>query len=162
MPLTTHSDHFDVRDSLGYLVHVVRQEWIDALEQELAPLDLTAAQYKVIILVGSGRASTPMDLCHVLEYDTGAMTRLIDRVEAKGLVKRVAHGADRRSVTVELTAAGHDLYPRLVEIVKEMHQRALHGLTRAEVEELERLLLRVKANMAATRAIPARKAKGER
>jgi DNA-binding MarR family transcriptional regulator len=160
MPLTsTHSERFDVRDSLGYLLSIVRTHWIDALERELAPLDLTAAQYKVIVGLGSGRASTPMNLCQALEYDTGAMTRLIDRVEAKGLVKRVAHGADRRSVTLELTDAGHQLYPRLVEIIKETHQRALRGLTREEVAQLEQLMRRVKANLAEAGAEA--KAKGE-
>src|SRR4051812_42084347 len=116
---------FDLRHSLGYLLTSVRQQWIDAVELELKPLDLTAAQYIVIINVGSGRAKTPVDLCRLLQYDTGAMTRLLDRIEAKGLIRRVAHGADRRCVALEMTPAGHELYPRLLEIVVEMNKRAL-------------------------------------
>src|SRR5882762_11734937 len=92
------AETFDIRDSLGYLLTSVKQEWLDALEKELAPLDLTSAQYIVVAKLGSGRAGTPADLCKVMQYDTGAMTRLLDRVEAKGLIKRVAHGGDRRCV----------------------------------------------------------------
>lgn len=140
---------FDIRHSLGYLVTSVRQRWIDALEVELKPLDLTAAQYIVIVNVGSGRARTPVDLCRLMQYDTGAMTRLIDRIEAKGLLKRVAHGADRRCVALEMTATGDELYPKLLQIVVEMNKRALKGFTREEIEALEGLLQRVAQNVSA-------------
>jgi DNA-binding MarR family transcriptional regulator len=159
MALANPNRHaFDIRSSLGYLLTHVRQEWIDAIEKELKPFDLSAAQYIVILNVGSGRAQTPIALCRTLQYDTGAMTRLIDRVEAKGLIKRVAHDADRRCVALEMTAAGSELYPKLVEIVKEMNRRATKGLTREEIDQLEALLRRVAANVALPDA-PKRNAK---
>jgi DNA-binding MarR family transcriptional regulator len=139
---------FDIRQSLGYLVSSVRQQWIAALEEELAPLDLTAAQYIVMVNVGSGRTRTPVDLCRLLQYDTGAMTRLLDRIEAKGLIRRAAHGVDRRCVALELTPAGEELYPRLLQIVVEMNRRALKGFTREEAAALEEMLRRVAHNVA--------------
>lgn len=145
------SRSFDIRDSLGYLVSHVRQEWIAALEVELKPFDLTAAQYIVIINVGSARAETPVDLCRVMQYDTGAMTRLLDRIEAKGLIRRVAHGGDRRCVALEMTPAGHELYPRLLQIVVEMNKRALKGFSRDEVQALEEMLRRVAHNVSGSR-----------
>jgi DNA-binding MarR family transcriptional regulator len=138
---------FDIRDSLGYLVSNVRSHWIGALEVELKPLDLTAAQYIVIVNVGAGRARTPMELCRLFQYDTGAMTRLIDRIEAKGLIRRAAHGADRRCVALELTESGEELYPRLLQIVVDMNKRALRGFTREEAAALESLLHRVARNV---------------
>lgn len=148
---------FDVRDSLGYLVSSVRQQFIEALEVELKPLDLTAAQYIVIINVGSGRAQTPVHLCRLLQYDTGAMTRLIDRIEAKGLIRRVAHGADRRCVALEMTPSGHELYPRLLQIVVAMNKLALKGFTREEVQNLEEMLRRVAQNVSGSRPEEERK-----
>lgn len=142
------TNSFDIHQSLGYLLANVRGEWITALEKELKPLDLTAAQYIVLVNVGSGRAVTPVEICRKLQYDTGAMTRLIDRIEAKGLVKRAAHGGDRRCVTLELTPEGHELYPKLLRIVKEMNKRALRGFTKDEVAGLERMLKRVALNVA--------------
>lgn len=138
---------FDIRESLGYVISSVRQSWIDALEAELAPFDLTAAQYIVILKVGSGSASTPIELCKTLQYDTGAMTRLIDRIEAKGLIRRLAHEADRRSLMLELTPAGQELYPRLAQVVMEMNKRALKGFSREEAASLDALLKRVAANV---------------
>ena len=139
---------FDIRDSLGYLLANVRQEWIGALEKELKPLDLTAAQYIVLVKVGSGSATTPVDICRTLQYDTGAMTRLLDRIETKGLIRRVAHGGDRRCVALELTHAGQELYPRLLRIVMDMNKRALKGFTKEEVASLERMLKRAALNVA--------------
>jgi DNA-binding MarR family transcriptional regulator len=140
---------FDVRKSLGYLISQVKQRWIDAVEVELKPLDLTAAQYIVLVNIGTGRASTPVDLCRLLQYDTGAMTRLLDRIEAKGVIRRAAHGADRRCVVIELTPAGEELYPKLLQIVVEMNKRALKGFSREEVATLESLLQRVAQNVSA-------------
>ena len=145
-PLKARS--FDIRESLGYQLTRVRQAWIEALEVELEPFDLTAAQYIVIVNVGSTRAETPVDLCRVMQYDTGAMTRLVDRIEAKGLIRRAAHGADRRCVVLELTEAGHELYPKLLHIVMDMNKRALKGFTRDEAAALEKMLKRVALNVA--------------
>ena len=145
--LQTKARPFDIRETMGALIGNVRAQWIAAIEVELKPLDLTAAQYIVILKVGSGTAASPMELCKTLEYDTGAMTRLIDRIEAKGLIRRVAHEADRRSVVLELTPAGNDLYPRLLQIVLEMHKRALKGFSRDEAALLESMLKRVAANV---------------
>jgi DNA-binding MarR family transcriptional regulator len=139
---------FDIRDSLGYLLANVRQEWIVAVEKELKPLDLTAAQYIVLVKVGSGHAVTPVDICRTLQYDTGAMTRLLDRIEAKGLIRRVAHGADRRCVGLELTPAGHELYPQLLRIMMDMNKRSIRGFTKDEVASFERMLKRVALNIA--------------
>jgi DNA-binding MarR family transcriptional regulator len=138
---------FDIRQSLGYQISQVKQRWIDAVEVELKPLDLTAAQYIVLVNVGMGRAKTPVDLCRLLQYDTGAMTRLLDRIEAKGVIRRAAHGADRRCVVLELTPAGEELYPKLLQIVVEMNKRALRGFSREEVETLESMLKRIAQNV---------------
>jgi len=142
------STSFDIRESLGYLLGNVRSEWITAVEKELKPFDLSAAQYIVLLKVGSGSATTPVEICRVLQYDTGAMTRLLDRIEAKGLIRREAHGGDRRCVALELTPEGEELYPKLIRIVKDMNKRALRGFTKDEAASLERLLKRVALNVA--------------
>jgi len=145
---------FDIRDSLGYHLAMTRLDWIDVLEKELKPLDLSAPQYIVLINVGSGRVETPVDLCKKLQYDTGAMTRLLDRIEAKGYIRRTAHGGDRRCVVLEMTAAGRELYPRLLQIAVEMNKRALKGFSREEIDTLERTLQRIRLNLAPSPSLP--------
>lgn len=64
-------------EALGYLTARVRQTLGEALEKELAPLGLTAAQGIAIIGVMSGLASTAGEMCKGMPYDPGSMTRSI-------------------------------------------------------------------------------------
>jgi DNA-binding MarR family transcriptional regulator len=70
---------------------------IERTDRALAPLGLTAQQVGVIVLLACGRAHTPYELSRAMSYDSGSMTRMIDRLEKKGFVphaqrRRPAHG----------------------------------------------------------------------
>ena len=58
------------------------------LDRYLAPLDITSAQFKVLMFIYMDRANTPADLCRELSVDSGSMTRMLDRLEKKGLLLR--------------------------------------------------------------------------
>jgi DNA-binding MarR family transcriptional regulator len=75
------------------------------------------------------------------------MTRLLDRDTAMGLVERVRHPADRRSVTVELTGAGRALLPRLGPIFGRVTRRVFSGFTEEEVGATSALLGRMLENL---------------
>jgi DNA-binding MarR family transcriptional regulator len=137
---------FRPRDGLGYLIGRVRKALLDEIERELAPLDVSAAQWIVIVLVADGSAVTLADLCKSMSYDPGAMTRLIDRVESKGFVRRVRMEGDRRCVHLELTGEGEVLYPKIREVLAEVYNRMLRGFTQSEVEQLKGFLNRILAN----------------
>jgi MarR family transcriptional regulator, multiple antibiotic resistance protein MarR len=70
----------------------------------------------------------------------------VDKLEAKGLVRRVRTDDDRRSARLALTAKGRALYPRIAEAQVNVFNRLLQGFTRSEVGELEGLLKRMLAN----------------
>jgi DNA-binding MarR family transcriptional regulator len=75
------------------------------------------------------------------------MTRLVDRLEKAGLVRRCRTDEDRRVILIRITAAGVSLLGRLDDPVRQLHRQALGHLTRGELAELNRLL--VKARMPA-------------
>jgi len=100
----------------------------------------------VIMLVGDGAASTGAELCELLTYDPGAMTRLLDRLERKGVMRRTRATDDRRSVRLELTAGGNALYPKILAALVDVFNGLLRGFTRGEVRELEDYLKRMLAN----------------
>ncbi|MBE0623858.1 MAG: MarR family transcriptional regulator [Burkholderiales bacterium] len=136
------------RPSQGVGAHIgrARRTIIDAIDQELAPLDISHAQWIVVMLLGDGAASTAAELCKILIYDPGAMTRLLDRLEKKGVLRRVRDSDDRRAVRLELTAEGNKLYPRILEALVQVFNRLLRGFRKSEVQQLERLLKRMAAN----------------
>ena len=128
------------------LVHRVRVEVIDALDRELAPFDISAAQLIVLASVADSEAGSPARLCKSISYDPGAMTRMIDRLEQKGLVRRIPNPDDRRATSLEMTAAGKALYPQLVAAKEAVAARFLRGFSEAETRTLERLLNRLLEN----------------
>ena len=131
---------------VGKMLSRVKMAMHEALEQELAPFDITAAQFVILVNLASGEVESASQLCKGVSYDPGAMTRMLDRLERKGLVRRVRCPKDRRKVILEMTAEGKAVYPKLAASYVDVLNRFLHGFTKAEARELEALLERMLAN----------------
>ena len=141
-------DHYDVRNSVPALVGLTRSAFMDALEERLAPFGIKSADYIVLVLLANDMADTASSVCSVIAHDPGAMTRKIDALEARGLVRRVRSAEDRRAIKLELTAEGRKLYPKVVAAAVERANELLHGFSKTEVRQLEELLKRILANAA--------------
>lgn len=128
------------------LINRLRVEVMDALDRELAPFDISAAQFIVLTSVANKEADSPAALCRKISYDPGAMTRMMDRLEEKGLVRRVRNPEDRRATNLEMTVAGKALYPQLVAAKEAVATRFLRGFSAEETRMLERLLNRMLDN----------------
>jgi DNA-binding MarR family transcriptional regulator len=128
------------------LVNRVRVEMIDALDRELAKFDISAPQLIVLAYVANKEADSAASLCKSISYDPGAMTRMIDRLQEKGLIRRVPNPQDRRATNLELTAAGRALYPQLLAAKENVQTQFLRGFSKDEVRLLERLLSRLLEN----------------
>lgn len=137
---------FEPRMGLGRLLSQVRMEILDALDRELAPLDITAAQYVILATLAEGPTDSASGLCRGVSYDPGAMTRMIDRLERKGLVRRIRCPDDRRRINLELTAEGKAVYPKLIDSAVAVLNRYLRGFSREEIAQLETYLNRMLAN----------------
>lgn len=112
----------------------------------LAGHDLTHQQYNVLrILRGAGAGGLPtLDIVDRLIERTPGVTRLIDRLEAKGLVVRQRSNSDRRQVFCRITKDGLDLLASLDGPIGELDDQSLARLSRTEQKELLRLLDKVR------------------
>jgi DNA-binding MarR family transcriptional regulator len=144
---------YQPRKTIGSLLARVRVEMLAAVDRELAadahlaPLDLSAAQFSVIAtLAKDPQPKSAADLCKEISYDAGAMTRMLDRLESKGLIRRKRSPEDRRLVHLELTEEGTGVYPRMRERSMAVQNRFLRGFTKAEARTLEGLLGRMLEN----------------
>ena len=118
-----------------------------AKEPDLASLDISAAQYVVISAIAKSKCvDSAAQLCKDLSYDAGAMTRMVDRLEAKGLISRRRCPEDRRLVKLELTEAGLAALPKLRECSVRVLNHFLRGFTQAEARQLESYLGRMLQN----------------
>ena len=107
---------------------------------------LSPPLYNILrILRGIGRDGLPCsqigDQMVTREPD---VTRLVDRLEHSGWVKRDRSTKDRRVVTVTLTAAGKKVVDRIDEPMVELHRDTLGHLTKMEMVELNRLLVKAR------------------
>jgi DNA-binding MarR family transcriptional regulator len=71
---------------------------------------------------------------------------MLDRLESRGLVRRVAHPNDRRASNLELTAEGNEVYPKLQAAGMKVLNGFLGGFTPQEARQLEGFLLRMLEN----------------
>ena len=137
---------FQPGTSVGYLVNRVRAELLAAMDRELEPFDVTSAQYIIMGHLVYNLASSASGLCKGIAYDPGAMTRMIDRLEAKGLIRRVRREDDRRAVVLELTDEGRAVFPKMRVKVVGVLNHLMRGFSKAEARQLESLLHRMVAN----------------
>lgn len=136
-----------LEDSLGYLISSVKVRMSACLDKELAELEITHAQWVILMRIAGGLGQTCADLCRVASYDTGSMTRMLDRLEEKRLIQRVRSQEDRRVVEVRLTSLGKALLPRLRKSGEAVLARMVDGFTPEEVALGKGLLRRMMENL---------------
>ena len=119
-----------------------------ACHQPLATqgMGITGAQWVILMRIARGCATTAAELCRFGHCDTGSMTRMLDRLEEKGLIRRVPSSRDRRITHLELTEAGQDLLPHLPPVAVKVLNAHLKGFSRTELDQLKGFLNRIRAN----------------
>jgi len=137
---------YQAEESLGFYIGSVRSRMINALDVKLAPLGLTSAQWLVLVRVQARPGCTAAELCRCTNTDTGSMTRMIDRLEEKGFIRRVRSQEDRRVVHLEMTEAGKALYPQVIPPVVDLLNAHLQGFSQEELDTLIGFLKRIVAN----------------
>ena len=152
--MTSCGSHAEVPISLvlggGSLLYQVSRELGNTLERQLAPAGLTAQQAALLMNAAPGKSS-PRDLMSALGTDTAGMTRLLDRLAAKGLIERRKHPEDRRSIVIELTAEGQALVPKLPRIFGGVVRNLLDAFSKEDIEQLSSMLQRLLGNLASGR-----------
>lgn len=129
------------------LLQHVSGELIHELATLLKPAGVTPEQYHVLrILRDAGAAGTPLStIAERSPVGDPDVTRLLDRLEQRGLAARSREAADRRVVTARVTAEGRRLLQRLDGPVAALHARQLGPLRDRGLRDLRRLLQKAAA-----------------
>ncbi|KUM03271.1 MarR family transcriptional regulator [Chromobacterium subtsugae] len=141
------AETYRIDTSLGQQIASLHHQLLRQIDQRMEPLELTAAQWKVLMRVLSGEVRSASDLCRQLECDTGSMTRMLDRLEEKGFIHRLRSKDDRRVVLVKPTSICRQLRPELVDAAVEVLNRALVNFHPDDFAALRRLLAQLSANL---------------
>ena len=137
------AETYRVEDSVGWLVTRVRSSIFAGVDRELAGSGISAAQAGILLYLAHGRGDRAADIARDYHYGTGATTRMVARLAAKRLLRRVPDAADRRVVRLELTAAGRKLAAELPAVAAKVLNQHLRGFVRAELDELKGFLQRM-------------------
>ena len=144
--------HSAIHTDLAPLVAQVRLAIITGVDQEflgceeVASLEVTAAQFSILKIVLKGNARSACELCKFMDYDRGAMSRMIDRLESKNLIRRVPLAHTRRTMALEVTAAGKAAFPKMEACLDRVVGRLLKGVTKTQLRGAEKVLKRMLEN----------------
>ena len=130
-------------ESIGYLMKRIMLSIVYQADKRLEAHGLTSAQWGPLMRLKTTGGATVAELARWLNADAGAMTRLLDRLEKKGLCKRVRSTADRRVVQVELTPEGEAAIAEVPAVLAEVLNAHLAGFSKTEWQALRNYLQRM-------------------
>ncbi|AOJ10424.1 MarR family winged helix-turn-helix transcriptional regulator [Burkholderia mayonis] len=138
---------YQINDSVGYLMSRVKSLMTNMVTQRTqTELGITGTQATMLFMLAVGKCSTAAELAREYGIDASAITRLLDRVEKRGLLQRVRSSEDRRVVRLELTDEGRELTRRMPAIFRSVLDQVLDGFTPEEVGFLKSMLRRILVN----------------
>lgn len=135
----------DTPFGLCRLIGQIRGEIVLEIERSLAEagVGLNFSQFLALKRLGDDGAMAPGELARVLNYNPGALTRLLDKLEQLGYLQRVPDANDRRSLRLELTAAGRAVHTRMIKCGNAAAERAFSNISSAERRQVHDALTRV-------------------
>ena len=137
----------DLSRNFGYLANDVARLMRTVYDRRVRSLGLTRSQWWVMNHLFRNPGATQSELAAILEIERATLGRLLDRLEAKGWVKREDDARDRRAWRVRLTAEAEPVMRKLRKEAAGLRRDALAGIGAAERERFVDALLAIKANL---------------
>ncbi len=118
----------DLGSSVFALVNVVAK----GMEEELDPFDLQPLEFSLLRFCLGSEWTTSRDLVKVLPVDSSRISRVVEKMRARGLLSRRRHPDDRRVVRLRLTEDGRNLAMELSLRVQTRESKLMEGVSEAE------------------------------
>jgi len=139
-----------LRRTLGFLMRdtarLLRRRFVQRAREVGLPINRSEAS--VLVHVDSDPGMSQAQLASRLDMEAISLVRLIDSLQAAGLIERRPHATDRRIRTLWLTDAARPVLARVLAIAAEVHAQALAGIPEAEHERLLDILIALRTNLA--------------
>lgn len=141
--------NFSLDESLGFIIYRTHLRLKNSLNQSFKPFDITTEQWGILNRLWEKDGVSQKDLAEKTHKDQPNITRILDKLEQKGLIRRELNPGDRRAFSVFLTKEGYSLKGHLVPIAESSLEKALKGFTPEEVQTLKDSLNRIYDNLEA-------------
>ena len=130
----------DIRVTVNLVL--VARRWRSLLDERLRLIGQSSARMEALAaIINSPSLSAQVDIAKRLRIEGPTMTRMLDTLEADGLVERLSDPADRRTKQLRLTAAGEKVLEEVFAIADELRNRLLAGVAPEAMDELNTFLV---------------------
>lgn len=132
----------DIRLTINLVLAARR--WRALLDERLRQIGQSAARMEALAaIMNSPSGSAQIEIARRLRIEGATMTRMLDTLEADGLVERLPDPADRRTKQLRLTPEGEAALEAIFAIADDLRGRLLDGIAGERIEEHNRLLERL-------------------
>lgn len=128
---------------VGYHLRMAQVMVFKDFDRELAELEITPAIFGVLEVLNHNKGLTQTRLATAIGLDRSSLVPLLDKLQQRNLVAREASSADRRTNHLHLTPTGKQLLAKADKRVRQHEERILAPLTKAETQQLIRLLAKI-------------------
>jgi DNA-binding MarR family transcriptional regulator len=125
---------------LGYWLRYVSNQVSHSFGRKLATQNVSVAEWVLLRELFDGGPLAPSELAKTIGLTRGAVSKIIDRLEAKSLVTRTMNEQDRRFQTVTPSAKGRALVPRLAALADQNDKEFFGHLKLSERQQIERVM----------------------
>ena len=130
----------DIRVTVNLVL--VARRWRSLLDERLRLIGQSSARMEALAaIINSPSLSAQVDIAKRLRIEGPTMTRMLDTLEADGLVERLADPSDRRTKQLRLTPAGEQALEEIFAIADALRERLLDGVAPERLDELNALLV---------------------
>ncbi|HEY8266975.1 MAG TPA: MarR family transcriptional regulator [Steroidobacteraceae bacterium] len=136
----------DVQRAICRQVKFVLSSLVRRVDRHMQPLELTGMQWEPVLMLWLKRADTVAGLARVSQVGFASMSRMLDRLEEKKLLRRERSAEDRRVVHLHLTPKGRKVAGRIWPIVVDGMKVHLDGFKKEELVRFNEFLARMLAN----------------
>ncbi|MCB1705341.1 MAG: MarR family transcriptional regulator [Halioglobus sp.] len=137
----------DSPDTFGFLIHDVARLLRRQFNQRVQGLGMTQEQCRVILHLSRHEGIQQVALAELLEIKPITLARLLDKLEESGLIERRRNPDDRRAFRLYLTASAHTVVREILQLVVTIRADANQGIPASDLEKLNSVLSRLKANL---------------
>jgi len=134
-------------ESIGFILYTADLKMKQHFHRKIKLFGITPEQWTILSRLFEEDGISQKELSEKTLKDQAALTRTLDRLEKRQLIKRKASSNDRRSFLVHLTDAGQIMRSEIGPIAEECHEMAVKGFTEEQVKVLKKLLRKTILNL---------------
>jgi MarR family transcriptional regulator, transcriptional regulator for hemolysin len=140
--------------TFGFLLKDLSRLYVQRFEQRAAVHGLTLPQCRALVYLAGNEAISQVQLAEFTDIEPMSLVRILDRMEAEGLVERRNDPADRRARCLYLKPKAKPLIDEIWQLVEVTRREAFAGIPKKQSELLTSLLAQVQANFLSLEPLP--------